>query len=104
MARLKLQADPTFKAKVPIPIPGGAPHPVEMEFRHRTRKELDDLLDRHKKSALDVDFVLAVVIGWDLEDKFERKNVATLLDQYGGAARAISETYTRELLGLRLGN
>jgi hypothetical protein len=103
MARLKLHASPTFKAKVPIPIPGAAPHPIEMEFKHRTRKELDALL-RDKGTQLDTDFVLSIATGWDLDDKFDRENVETLLDQYGGAARAIADTYTRELMGARLGN
>lgn len=36
MAIFKIKADPTFKAKVGIPLPGGTTADVEFEFRHRT--------------------------------------------------------------------
>lgn len=36
MAIFKIKADPTFKAKVGIPLPGGKTADVEFEFKHRT--------------------------------------------------------------------
>lgn len=84
MTLLSLKPDPTFKAKVPIPRPGGEPVTVQFTFKHRTRREF-----------------AAVLAGWDLDDEFTRENVATLLEQYGGSASAIADVYVRELTGAR---
>ena len=101
---LKLKAEPTFKAQVKIPLAGGGEsEPVEFTFKHRTRTELDEFFEKRKKSS-NLDAVLDMVLGWNLTDEFNRDNVALLLDNYGAATLAITDVYTRELLGLRLGN
>lgn len=93
---ISLTAPPTFKAKVPIPIPGGEPVPVEFTFKHRTKDALSEFL-KAAPDGKDADIVMSVVTGWDLDDAFTRENVETLLDNFHGAARAIVEGYLEEL-------
>jgi hypothetical protein len=100
---LKLKADPTFLAKVEVPLPGGAFESVEFKFKHRKSSELQAwLLDIANKPNADV--VTECVEGWGLTDEFNRSNVELLLDTYPRAARAIVDAYTFELTGRRLGN
>jgi Fe-S-cluster formation regulator IscX/YfhJ len=100
---LKLKADPTFKALVPIPIPGGEPENVGFTFKHRTVAQLEEF-EKTTKDMSNRDVVLACVTAWDLDDEFTPENVDRLLDNYHGAARVIFKTYLLELAALRLGN
>jgi hypothetical protein len=103
MAKLALIASPTFKANVLIPVPGKKPVPVEFIFRGRTKPEfqvfIESLRDRD-----DVDAILDMATGWELEDAFGKESVEQMLHSYLGAARAIIETYINELTAARLGN
>lgn len=101
MSTLKLISDPTFKASVSIPVPGKGAVPVEFEFKHRTVSALNAFL-ADGKDIPDVDYVLSIASGWEFTDPFTKKNVATLLDSYAGAARAIARTYIEELTGQKL--
>lgn len=100
---LKLKADPTFKATVPIPIPGGEPVNVVVTFKHRTVVQLAEF-EEWVEGKPNREVVMSCVIGWELDDEFTPDNVDRLLDNYHGAARAIAKTYIRELAALRLGN
>lgn len=101
--KFNLNAVPTFKAKVLIPIPGTKPSEIEFTFKHRTRdgfKEfVDGLADRE-----DVAVILDIASGWDLEDAFDEDNLDALTQNYIGSARAIIETYINELTNARLKN
>lgn len=97
----KLKADPTFEAAVPIPIPGSDPKKVKFTFKHRTKDELKEFVTEERS---DIDVVMNIAVGWELEPPFTRENVELLLQNYHGAATAISLTYMRELGGARLGN
>ncbi|GGX32814.1 hypothetical protein GCM10007242_44710 [Pigmentiphaga litoralis] len=104
MARkFALTASPTFKLKVDIPIPGAKPEPVEFIFKHRTRDDFLEFLSMLAGRG-DVEVILDIASGWDLEDAFTADNVARLTQQYLGAANAVISAYTTELPGLRLGN
>lgn len=93
-----LMPDPTFKAKVPIPLPGREPVEVEFTFQHRTRTQLTQLLDEAKTSeADDVDYLLRFTAGWDLQDEFTRENLAVLLQHYHAAGGEIARVYIEEL-------
>lgn len=107
MSVLKLKADPTFKAKVKIPAPGGVSLDILCEFKHRTRDELDAFFkpEESAKRSGDVDDITAMVVGWELLDEpFSRDAVALLVQNYHAAPRVIAETYIRELTQARLGN
>lgn len=97
MAKLKLQAAPSFSANVGIPAAGGAVTEVNMTFRHRTKTELDAFIkDRVGKS--DADSFMEMVTGWELEDPFTRESVELLLENYIGAAQATFLEYIDQLV------
>lgn len=101
--QFSLTAKPTFKSKVEIPIPGDKSATVEFIFKGRTRDEfkafVESLADRE-----DVDVILDLASGWDLEDAFEKENVELLTQNYIGSARAIIEKYLSELTAARTKN
>ena len=105
MARPKfnLTTSPTFKAKVSIPIPGKQAEPVEFTFKGRTRDEFKTFIE-NLKDRDDVDVLLDIASGWELEDAFDKDNLEELTQNYIGAARAIIEKYLSELTQARLGN
>ena len=98
----KLKPDPTFKAAVSIPLPGGGSAPVTFEFRHRTADELAAWLKRESED--DTASILQMAVGWDLVDPFDEANVSLLVQNYIGCGKPIVDTYLRELTRARLGN
>lgn len=106
MAKLKLQPDPTFKAKVEIAVPGSAPASVVFTFKHRSRQEMERFLKTVNDGEVedDVNLILAIASGWELADEFTEENVRTLVDSYISAPAAIFETYARELSGAKRKN
>lgn len=97
MARLALNAAPTFQAKVGIPVAGGDPVPVVFTFRHRTRTQLDEFI-KSRAEVQDIDTFMEMVVGWDLEDEFNRENVERLLENYIGTALATYRVYVDQLI------
>lgn len=104
MAKLKLQPDPTFKAKVEIPVPGGAPVGVVFTFKHRTRQEMERFLASVEELPDDAALIQAVATGWELADEFTEENVRVLVDSYIAAPARVFETYVKELAGSRSKN
>lgn len=103
MAKIKLTASPTFKAKVSIPIPGGRPADVEFIFKGRTRDEFKSFIE-NIRDRQDLDVIMDCVSGWELDDPFGPDTMAQLLNQYIGATSAIIDTYIKELTAARQGN
>ena len=101
--KLSLTSAPTFKAKVSIPVPGKTAEQVEFTFKGRTRDAFKDFIDGLKDRE-DVDVILDIASGWELEDAFDKANIELLTQSYLGAARAIIEKYLAELTQARLGN
>ncbi len=99
MAKFVLEAAPTFKLKVDIPIPGQKPEKVELTFRHRTREELDTYL-RALPGRDEVDILKDVLVGWELGDVFNDANLAKMNQNYPAAFRAIHDAYLEELAGI----
>lgn len=109
MAKLALKAPPTFKGKVKIPVAGGAPVEVVFDFKHRTREQLDGHIAeaRDKPGASiddEVEAVMKVATGWDLDEPFNAENVKELLNNYHRASWAIGTGYISELMQAREGN
>jgi hypothetical protein len=106
MAKLKLQPDPTFRAKVHIGVPGSDDAEVEFTFKYRNRDEFLSFLDPLQKdgAAFDTDLVMAMCNGWDLLDAFTAENVGLLCLNYVSAPRAIFEAYGKELTKARAKN
>lgn len=104
MAKLKLVANPTFRASVGIPLAGGDPVAVEMEFKHRTKTQLDEWI-KSRDDKPDIDSFMDMVVAWPgLDDPFTRENVETLLENYIGTALASYRVYVEELVGARAKN
>lgn len=103
MAKLKLVAEPSFRAKVPVPVAGKDPVDVEMTFKYRTRKDLQTFM-AERVGMQDIDTFMDMVLAWELDDEFNRENAETFLDIYGGAAVATYRAYCGELIGARIKN
>ena len=103
MAKLQLTASPTFRCNVLIPVPGKKPVPVEFNFKGRTKDEFKSFIDTIGDRE-DVDVILDIATGWELEEAFGRESVELLLQNYLGSARVIIEKYIGELTAARLGN
>jgi hypothetical protein len=111
MAKIKLIPDPTFVAKVPLPIPGKeAPVDVEFTFKHRTRDQMDALVKRvqvapGEEGALsDTQLVMECACGWELAEPFNEANVTEFATQYIAGPSKVFETYVAEMAGNRRKN
>jgi hypothetical protein len=107
MTKVTLAVEPTFQAPVTIPAPGGKLDPVTFTFKYRTKDELDAYsksMEKNVESISNVDVVMGIAEGWDLDDAFTRENVERLLQKFHAAAGVISRAYITELTQARLGN
>jgi hypothetical protein len=100
---LKLQPNPTFKAKVGIPVPGEDKRPiVTFMFNHMSKAEFDKF---DPKGENDVQTLMRICAGWEgVDADFSQENLSKLCDAYPGSAFTIAEAYAKELHGGRLGN
>lgn len=105
MAKTKfsLAPNPTFKAKVLIPVPGQSAEAVEFTFKGRSREAFREFMESLKDRE-DADVVMDIASGWELDDAFDKSNIEKLCENYLGAARAVIEKYLSELTQARLGN
>ena len=101
--KLTLSPEPTFKADVTIPVPGGKAAVVEFVFKYRDRDGFKEFIDS-LGGGDDVDVIMDMASGWDLADPFDRANVEKLAKLYMAAPMAIMNAYTDELTGARLKN
>lgn len=117
----KLLANPTFPAKVGIPVAGGPSVNVVFTFKHRTKTQYADWLEtlnarKGKGVEGDLDTFLEMVEGWietDAEAKkfaqdaegmsetFSRENAGVLLEQRMSVAQSAFDTYLAELTKAR---
>lgn len=106
----QVNPQPTFRATVDIPVAGGDPMPLELEFSHRTVDELKALFETFE-GRKDIDCIMDFVSGWHNvsneqgeKTEFSREAMDALLQNYGRASLAIRNAYVFELTGARLGN
>ena len=108
MAKLTLTKQPTFAATVKVPVLGGGTEPVEFTFKAKRKTEFSEWLESLTKQAeearKDEEIVLGIASGWDLEEKFDKKNLVELFELYPGSARAIVAAYINEYAGAKSGN
>lgn len=125
MSKIKLGNPPkNFKSIVKIPLLDGSTADVEMLFKYRTKSQygalIDEVMAESEKSTKakdktvqgsiktatkgNVDYVLKIAEGWDLEEPFKAENIALLDDEYQGAIAAISEAYSASLMEGRAKN
>lgn len=124
MARFSLKMDPTFKAKVGLYVPGKGEEKVEFEFKGRTRTELaalskemadaaenaPDLSGMSAEEATQISIereagmLMAIAVGWELDDDFNEENVKRLLQKCPMATDAVMKRYLQEVSQAKLGN
>ena len=103
MAKIKLEADPTFAADVPVPIPGAGTTDVKFIFKHRTRDAVNKWIEE-SKDFTEAETIRSVATGWELDDPFNDESIEKLCQNYAGAGLAVIETYFNELRGARAKN
>lgn len=103
MAKLSITASPSFKAKVGIPVAGGADVDVEFTFKHRTKKQYDEFLKNLGEKTFD-DVFPELVSGWELDEAFTPENISVFLENYHKAASEVFTKYSDELSKARAKN
>jgi hypothetical protein len=100
----RLNPNPTFKAAVPLSVPGlEQPLSVSMTFRHKTQEQLADWMARAPGRS-DPDVLGEVLVDWDgVQDDdggpvpFSYANLVALLGNYPASKGEIFSTYLAEL-------
>lgn len=101
---LKLQPNPTFEAKVLVPVPGGKDVEVTFTFNHKGREAIKEFAER-AKAAEDIDSVSEIVSGWDgIDAAFSRENLAALLDAYPALSARIIQAWFDEIASAKTKN
>lgn len=103
MAKLTLNVAPTFQATVDIPAAGGEVLSATLTFKHRTKDALQAWLKGSGKRE-DVDAIMEMMEGWDLDEPFNVENVKTLCQNYIAAPAVIVEAYIDHLAKARVKN
>lgn len=100
----KLQAEPTFWAKVLIPVTGGDPQPIEVEYRHRTVDDLQAFAQAMRERA-PLDVCVDMLVSWrDVEVEFSRDALERLLQNYPLAADTFATSYLAAFRDAKRGN
>jgi len=101
--KFNLNPSPTFKAVVAIPVAGGDHADVEFTFKHRTRDEFKEFVENLKGSE-NVDMLLDIASGWDLDEPFDKDSLTKMEQKYMGSPQAVINVYMAELTGNRTKN
>jgi hypothetical protein len=102
MAKLSLTPNPTFKARVTIPVAGEAPATVNVTFKYRTKTQLDEFFNKELETKDNwAEQILMIAEGWDLDDEFSLENLRLLVDQRPGTGQSFFKTYSAEGYGAR---
>lgn len=102
---LKIQANPTFNARVEIPTPDG-PVAIKMVFKHMDTDTYNEFIKREAElQRSNEDAILDIAEGWSgVDGDFTRENIATVCKQYHAAAGAIVTAFITELTQAKAGN
>ncbi len=100
----KLDPNPTFWADVSLPVPGGDPVAVEVQFRHLGAKAFADWIEAGAEKTT-TEALAEVVCDWrGIDAPYTRDNLGRLFDQFPASARALIVAYRRELFEARTKN
>ena len=103
--KFNLKPNPTFPAKVDIPVPGGEFMTIGLVMRHRTRDELKALHEQVTSGAIGhAETITAVAVSWDADEPLTVETAAELANNYHAAASSIYNAYVDELMGARVKN
>ncbi|WEY17677.1 putative tape measure chaperone [Vibrio phage Vc1] len=104
MAKMKLKTVkrlPDFWLPVEFVLPDGNVAEFKFKVKHHTSDELKEITGREQD---DIEFILAIATGWDLEDEFNIENVSDLVKTYPAAVLALMGNYMKALAGQRVKN
>lgn len=105
--KFSLTVSPTFTATVDIAVPGKGFSQLDITFKYREKEEfkafLDSLVAEGEKPS-DVDLILDMASGWDLDLPFDTEHIGQMLSRYMSSGTAILNTYIREQSGARQKN
>lgn len=107
--KFSLAVNPTFTAKVSIPVAGGQTADIMVTFKHRTRDEFKEFTESLKvpegsEPLKDTDVLLDIASGWDLDEPFDREHLEKMVQRFMGSAQAVIQAYFEELTGARAKN
>ena len=112
----KINPNPTFAATLALVVPGGGVQPLDVVFRHKGRRELDEFVKRPSKAAeqgaplSDAEYLAEVVARLDVCDDqgqplpYTDDVLAQLLEAYPSAGRQIFDGYLAALTEARAKN
>lgn len=89
-------ANPTFKAKVGIPVAGGEPVIVEFTFKHRTKDALDEFC-KTRTDKSDAESILDMATEWEQDEDFNAENIEVMCQNYIASPIEIYRAYLAEL-------
>lgn len=98
----KIDGDPTFKATVQIPAPGGI-RPLDVTFKWLERDAFSAYCKDGKERG-DAQFLAGLIERWEADGASDEAGIARLLNKFPQAGRALFETYQKELLGVEAKN
>lgn len=94
----KITPNPTFKAKVSIPLPGEADAKIEIEFRHFDREGIVEI-EKNTSGKRKEEVIMMIACGWSgVDADFNSENVLTLIKNYHAAYDSIISAFWEELL------
>jgi len=94
-----IDPSPTFWAEVSIPVAGGEPLTVNMQFVHLDRDQYMAFWQEHD-GKLDSDVLPEVVTGWEgFREPYSVLALGRLLTKRPRAGRAILDAWRSELFG-----
>lgn len=100
----KILSEPTFDATLTI-VGQGREQKLTVTFRHKTRSEYVDMLQKISKGKLAADdAILQLVESWDADAELSKESIRKLQDHQPGSDWAILTGYGEALVVARKGN
>ena len=103
----KVTPDPTFPAQVKIPVPGGEPQILNLEFKfnslsklEETQKKVNEGLAKRDSEALK-SLLFSLIASWDADMELNEQNFGLLLENYPSAFTRIFVKYVEEITGAK---
>lgn len=104
MAKMKLKTVkrlPDFWLPVEFVLPDGNVAEFKFKVKHLTSDEIKEVTGKEQD---DIDFIMSIASGWDLEDEYNKEAVSELVKTYPASVLALMGEYMKALAGQRVKN